>query len=648
MKHDVDTVQLVAPVTGNVVSIESVKDEVFSKKLMGDGLGIQPSEGKIVSPIKGEVVLVANTKHAIGFKNDSGVELLVHFGIDTVELNGKPFNLNIKEGDKVEKGQYIGDIDLNEIKNSGKDSTVIVAITNSKDILKAFHYNSGSVKINEDLATLELQTNKSSVSKKGKDFKGLAVKIVNGVGGKDNVKNVIHCITRLRFYLKDESKADDIGISNLNGVIDVAKSAGQYQVIIGPDVNDVFDEVVQILGFDSDEVIPDEKVDTSNMTIGQRMKNGINSFIGIITGSMAPIIGILSASGIIKGMMSLMVSFHWMSPTGNANLILTAMSDSVFYFLPILIGFNAAKRMGGNPTLCAVIGGVIAYPTIIAAAGKHLNILSLGGFNFPYVSYTYSIFPMILAAWIATKMEKWLKTKIPSFLQALINPMIIILVVSVITLLATGPVITWAAFGLAGGIQKLLSINSAIFGAVIDGFYQVLVIFGLHWGIVPLFVNDFATIGHSYLFAIVSITMVGQGGAALAVAVKTKDDSLKSLGFAAAISAFCGVTEPAIYGINLRYKKTFVCANIGSAVGGFIIGLLHVNMWSIAGSIIGLPSFINPKGIDGSFYGAVLATVAAIVVSFALTYVWGFNDQMTASNKREKPVNPGKATPKVA
>ncbi len=645
MKHDLDTVQLVAPVTGNVVSIESVKDEVFSKKMMGDGLGIEPTEGKLVSPIKGKVVLVANTKHAIGFKDDKGVELLVHLGIDTVELKGTPFNLNIKEGDTVEAGQYIGDIDLNQIKTAGKDTTVIVAITNSDAILKNINYHKGLVKINTDLATIHLQEKKKTI-KKGKNFQELAEKIVDDVGGKDNIKNVIHCITRLRFYLKDESKAKDEEIRSFDGVIDVAKSAGQYQVIIGPDVNDVFDQVVKILGLDTDGAVT-EKLDNSNLTFNQKVKNSINTFIGVITGSMAPIIGILSASGIIKGMMSLMVSFHWMSPTGNANLILTAMSDAVFYFLPVLIGFNAAKRMGGNPTLCAVIGGVIAYPTIIAAAGKHLNILTLGSLNFPYVSYTYSIFPMILAAWIATKMEKWLKTIIPSFLQALVNPMIIILVVSAITLLATGPVITWAAFGLAGGIQALLSINSAIFGAIIDGFYQVLVIFGLHWGIVPLFVNDFATLGHSYLFAIVSITMVGQGGAALAVAIKTKNDSLKSLGFAAAISAFCGVTEPAIYGINLRYKKTFICANIGSAVGGFIIGLLHVNMWSIAGSIIGLPSFINPKGIDGSFYGAVLATVAALAVAFILTYVWGFNDQMVASNKREKPVNPGKIAPKT-
>lgn len=645
MKNDISVLNIVAPVTGTVIPIQEVSDEVFSKKLMGDGLGINPTEGKIVSPIKGEVVLVAQTKHAIGIKNENGVELLIHLGIDTVELNGKPFEINIKEGDQVEVGQYLGSMNLDMIKEAGKENTVIVAITNSANILKSIDFNLGHIEVNNDMAILNLTVHKK-VKSKSSNYSELANNIIDNVGGKENINNVIHCITRLRFYLKDESKANDSTISNLDGVIDIAKSAGQYQVVIGPAVDDVFDEVVKILGIDS-ENNDVEKVDTSNMSTGEKIKNGINSFIGIITGSMAPIIGILSASGIIKGMMSLMVSFHWMSPTGNANLILTAMSDAVFYFLPILIGFNAAKRMGGNPTLCAVIGGVIAYPTIIAAAGKNLNILSIGNFNFPYVSYTYSIFPMILAAWIATKMEKKLKQIIPSFLQALINPMIIILVVSAITLLATGPIITWAAFSLASGIQALLSINTAIFGAIIDGFYQVLVIFGLHWGIVPLFVNDFATIGHSYLFAIVSITMVGQGGAALAVAMKTKNKSLKSLGYAAAISAFCGVTEPAIYGINLRYKKTFICANIGSAVGGFIIGLLHVNMWSIAGSIIGLPSFINPKGIDGSFYGAVLATIAALAVAFILTYVWGFNDQMQASNKREKPVNPGKVVSKA-
>jgi PTS system, glucose subfamily, IIA component len=177
MKHDLDTVQLVAPVTGNVVSIESVNDEVFSKKMMGDGLGIEPTEGKLVSPIKGKVVLVANTKHAIGFKDDKGVELLVHLGIDTVELKGTPFNLNIKEGDTVEAGQYIGDIDLNQIKTAGKDTTVIVAITNSDAILKNINYHKGLVKINTDLATIHLQEKKKRL-KKARTFKNLLKRLL--------------------------------------------------------------------------------------------------------------------------------------------------------------------------------------------------------------------------------------------------------------------------------------------------------------------------------------------------------------------------------------------------------------------------------------------------------------------------------------
>lgn len=647
--HSVQQENLAAPVTGKIIPLSDVKDPVFSKKMMGDGFGIIPEEGQIVSPIDGQIVLVADTKHAIGIKGENGIEVLVHLGIDTVDLKGAPFKIFVAEGDKVKAGTNLGEMDLTLIKQSSKSDTVICVMTNSKDLLASLTVDYGNVTVGTKAAVAKLKSVTTTNIKNNNQYTELASQIIANVGGKENVKNVIHCITRLRFYLADENLANDEKIRNLAGVIDVAKAAGQYQVIIGPAVGDVFAEVIQQLGLNSDQqVVTELREGPDNRTFVQKVKDGANQLIGIITGSMAPIIGILSASGIIKGMMALMVSLHWLSTASNLYMILNAASDAVFYFLPVLIGYTAAKRMNGNPVLTAVIGGVISYPTILAAAGKGAAIFSVGGLRFPFVSYTYSIFPMILAAWFATKLEKWLKQRIPSYLQSLVIPIIVILIVTAITLLATGPVITWAAQALADGIQALLSINRAIFGAVIDGFYQVLVIFGLHWGIVPLFVNDFATLGHSYLFAIVSITMVGQGGAALAVAMKTKNASLRSLGYAAAISAFCGVTEPAIYGINLRYKKTFVSANIGSAVGGFLIGLLHVNMWSIAGSIIGLPSFINPKGIDGSFYGALIATAATLIVSFALTYLWGFNDSMTAERKRNKPVNPGKVALKTA
>lgn len=642
------TATLLAPVDGQAINLADVQDPVFSKKMMGEGFAIIPSTDQLYSPIAGTVVLVAETGHAIGIRTESGLEVLLHLGIDTVELDGAPFSLTVTEGQQILAGTSLGTMDRNAITSAGKQTTVIVAITNSKEQVESLHVTTGETTAKTITAKIKLAPAPvASVHHSGK-YGDLAATIIENVGGKENVKNVIHCITRLRFYLNDKALANDDVIANLDGVIDVAQASGQYQVIIGPAVGDVFDEVTKQLGLDPDAEVSIASTGPDNRTFGQKVKDGTNALIGVITGSMAPVIGMLSASGIIKGMMSLMVSFHWITADSNFYMILNAMSDAVFYFLPVLIGFSAAKRMGGNAMLCAVIGGAIAYPSIIAAAGKGASIVTIAGMHFPFVSYTYSIFPMILGAFLATKLEKWLKQHVASYLQAIVVPMITIIVVTTITLLLTGPVITWLADGLANGIQALLSLNTAIFGAIIDGFYQVLVIFGLHWGIVPLFVNDFATLGHSYLFAIVSITMVGQGGAALAVAMKTKNASLRSLGFAAAISAFCGVTEPAIYGINLRYKKTFVAANIGSAVGGLIIGLLHVNMWSIAGSIIGLPSFINPAGIDGSFWGALAATAAALVVAFVLTWVWGFNDNMIADKKRQKPVNPGKVAPKLA
>lgn len=272
-----------------------------------------------------------------------------------------------------------------------------------------------------------------------------------------------------------------------------------------------------------------------------------------------------------------------------------------------------------------------------------LDILNLGDFNFPFVAYTYSIFPMILAAWLVKKIELWLKKWVPLYIQAIFIPIVVIGVVSTITFLFTGPVITWLSQALAVGLQSLLSLNAPIFGAIIDGFYQILVIFGLHWGIIAIYVNDFATLGYSYLSAMVSVPIVAQGGAALAVAVKSKKAKVKELGYAGAISAFCGITEPAIYGINLRFRKPFICASIARAVGGFMTGIFRINMWSIIGSIIGLPSFIDPvNGITSNFWYAVLVTVVTLALSFVLTYMWGYNDTMEMQEKRQKPKNPAK------
>ena len=479
-------------------------------------------------------------------------------------------------------------------------------------------------------------------------YNTLATAVIELVGGEENIEKVMHCVTRLRFNLKDRALADKSAIENLKGVMGVVESGGQFQVIIGQAVGDVYQEVLaQLSNTDHDvseepeRILPAQKRNALDV-----VKNGFNQLLGVITGAVTPIINILAASGIIKSLLAVLTTSNLISTTGSLYLIINALADAAFFFLPIMIGFNAAKRLGGNPILTAVVGGVIIHPTVIEAANSGLTIITAGSINFPFVSYAYSIFPMIVAAWVVKESELWLKKRIPIYIQSLVTPLLVIGLASAVTFLITGPVITWLSQGLANGLQSLLSFNSQIFGAVIAGFYQILVVFGLHWGLIPLYVNDFATLGFSYLSAIVSIPAVAQGGAALAVAMKTKKANIKEIGYSSAISAFCSITEPAIYGINLRFRKPFICASIASAVGGFLIGVFRVNMWNIVGSIIGLPSFIDPEnGITSNFWYAVLVTVITLALSFILTYFWGYHDDMKIHEKRQPAKRPGKKEP---
>ena len=483
-----------------------------------------------------------------------------------------------------------------------------------------------------------------------KDYTKLAQTIIENVGGQDNISNVIHCITRLRFYLKDEGKTNDDVLKNTNGVLDVIHASGQYQVVIGNEVTNVFDAVVGQLGPGfSGESTPTQVEDDGKNPVSRAMGN----LIGFITGSMSPVVGVIAASGIIKGILALLTLPQLgslLSPTSLVYISVSAMADSAFFFLPILVGFAAAKRLGSDPIVAAVIGGVLTYPQLVTFGKAFKLMFEVGGFKFQFLNYTYSIFPMILAAWLAKKVGDWLKDHLPSYLQMIFNPLITILVVSTITLVITGPVIQGSANGIADLINWMVHVSGWFGGLLIGGFYQVLVIFGLHWGVVPLVAQQITGSGESALNAIISTTMVSQGAAVLAVAIKSRKDDIKELGFAATVSAFCGVTEPAIYGINLRFRRVFISGLVGSAVGGFITGLMHGTMYGFTGSLIGFSSFFNPKNPSdlNSFYAFLLSSVAALVVSFVIAWIWGYNDKMEMGKKVEKKKRPGSTTPKPA
>ncbi|RMC62343.1 PTS glucose transporter subunit IIABC [Lactobacillus sp. ESL0259] len=646
-----NTIKILAPVAGEVIKLEDVNDSVFSQKKLGEGFAVKPSSGKIVSPVTGKVIMVAETKHALGLQTADGVEVMLHLGIDTVELDGKPFDLQVAANSEVKAGQQLGTMDLQAIKDAQKDDTVILAITNTQDVLAGIDLALGTKAAGESAATITLKQAKAAPAAANKNenkYQTTAREIVQAVGGADNVKNVMHCFTRLRFTLNDDSIPNDDEVNNIKGVIDVTRANNQYQIVIGQTVEDVYDELIKLLGPEyagQGEPAPAAPAPAANQSLGGKIKNGFFQLIGVITGSMMPVIGLLAASGMLKGILNILTNFCHMSTASPTYTIINAMGDASFYFLPLIVGFTAAQRLGSNPVVVSIIGGFLIYPDLVKiyASGKFSYYLAGVGINANFFGipihipqYTYSIFPMIFAAWMAAKIEPWIKKWMPVTLRQIFTPLVEIFLVGMTVLIIVGPVISFISTGIAKVLQWLLTVNTALSGLIIGGLYQILVIFGLHWAVVPIIANDIAATGHSILNGIVSVTMIAQGAGALAVWFKTKHNpDLKGLSLSAAISAAVGITEPAMYGVNLKYGRVFMTSSLGAAIGGLVNGLLKVDMYGFTGSLIGFPSFV-PKAGQGNPNNLLnfwIASIVTIIAAFALTYFFGYKENDADSPK---------------
>lgn len=696
-------VTIASPVNGEVIDLADVPDPVFSSKAVGDGFGIKPVSGNVVSPVDGTVIMVADTGHAIAFETDSGLEVLLHLGIDTVQLKGEPFALKASLGDRVRVGQSIGTMDLDAILKKGKSTTSIVVFTNTDTRLVSLKVTLGMVDAGKpaaraevtneaasgsEAAPAEASTDPASDSASGSPdqptpaaqrpaaassaddgLTGLdatARDIIAGIGGADNVRSVIHCITRLRFYLKDESLADDAAVTESADVIDVARAGGQYQVVIGPKVAQVYNAVVKQLPQGSGEDAPEEEERERPTTFLGWMKYGFSSLIGVITGSMIPIIGVLAASGILKGILALLTYYKVVGDETDTYKFIDAMSSSMFYFLPIIVGFTAARRLGANPIVVAIIGGVLCFPTLVAMSnpkGESYHVIAQLGktvfnadfFGIPValptgregMAYTSTIFPIIVAAWLASRLEPWLERWIPAVIQSMFVPLLEIFIVSALILVVFGPIVMFFSGFIANGINSIITFNYVFAGLVIGALYQSLVIFGLHWAVIPIIAAQLASSGggESRINAIVSATMIAQGAGALAIWVKSKNPRIRQLAGPATISAMCGVTEPAMYGLNLKYGRVFITASIGGAVGGLLTGLFNVNMWGFTGAFVGFPSFISKQGIDSSFTGFWIASLATVIVGFLCTYFFGFKESDFDAEREVKKVRLGRREP---
>lgn len=458
----------------------------------------------------------------------------------------------------------------------------------------------------------------------------MAKDIIENVGGKENVNSVVHCITRLRFKLKDEGKANTDALKNMEGVITVMKSGGQYQVVIGNHVPDVYKTVVEIGGFQNQSPVEED---------GGGEKGGVFArFIDIIASIFTPILGVLAATGMIKGFNALFVSFGWIDATSGTYQILNAIGDSLFYYFPIFLGYTAIKKFGGSTFIGMAIGASLVYPTLTTlTGGEPLFTLFTGSmFQSPVfitflgvpvilMSYASSVIPIILAAWFGAMVEKGLRKVIPDVVKAFLVPFFTLLIVVPITFIVIGPVATWAGNLLGQATLFIYNLSPILAGIFVGGLWQVFVIFGLHWGLVPIAINNLTTLGSDPVLATTFAASFAQIGAVLGVWLKTKQQKLKSLSIPAFISGIFGVTEPAIYGITLPLKKPFIISCIAAAVGGGIIGATGVKLYMIGGlGIFGIPSHINPEGGSTiTIWGLIISIVVAFALGFILTYLFG-------------------------
>lgn len=457
----------------------------------------------------------------------------------------------------------------------------------------------------------------------------LAKDIIANVGGKENVSSVVHCITRLRFKLKDEGKANTDVLKNMDGVVTVMQSGGQYQVVIGNHVPDVYKAVVAEGGFASEKPVDED---------GGNKGSLFNQFIEMISAIFTPILSVLVASGMIKGFNALFIALGWLNDQSGTYKILNAIGDGLFYFLPIFLGYTAMKKFGGTPFLGMVIASALVYPALegIPAAGDPLYTLFAGTlfespvyiefFGIPVILMTYSmsVIPIIVAAYFGAKLEKFFAGIVPDVVKTFVVPMFTLLIIIPLTFILIGPIATWASQLLGQGTVWIYNLSPIIAGAFLGGFWLVFVMFGLHWGLVPIGINNFVSQGWDPILALIFVHSFALAGAILAIWIKTKNQKLKSLSAPAFISAIFGVTEPGMYGLALPLKRPFFFTLISSAIGGAMLGFFGTVGYVMGGlGVFQLPSFISPEGIDMSLIGAIIAAIVGVVLSFVLTYFFG-------------------------
>ncbi|WP_129045583.1 beta-glucoside-specific PTS transporter subunit IIABC [Companilactobacillus metriopterae] len=455
------------------------------------------------------------------------------------------------------------------------------------------------------------------MAEKVRDYSKLAKDIYDIVGGDENINNVVHCATRLRLELKNTTPEMKEKVSKLNGVITVVENSGQFQIVIGQHVVDVYDQFIELTDIEL------------NDSGDQPKQSVLNKIIATMSAVFAPFIYVLAAAGILQGILILLNLFISNFAKTGTYQVLSFISWAPFVFLPIFIAITASQHFKTNMFIAVACCAALVSPTwaTMAASIASGHTIDFLGIPLTQTVYTSSVLPPLLLVWLLSYLEKFLNKHMPDVIKSLAVPFLCILIMVPLTILLIGPVSQLAANGIANGYNWMVKVAPPLAGAVIGGFWEVFVIFGVHWGITPVVLANFDMYGMDSFQAFQTAAVVSQVGAVLGVFLKTKDKDLKGVSLSAFVTGIFGITEPTIYGVTLKFKKPFVIACVSGAVGGIVMSFFNSHYYAYAG-LPGMLTMVNGIGANqASFIGIVIGCAVAFFGAMAMVMFLGTGEK---------------------
>lgn len=449
------------------------------------------------------------------------------------------------------------------------------------------------------------------------DYKKVGLEVLDALGGKKNVVSVTHCATRLRFDLVDKKNVDQAKLETNPGVISVVDSGGQFQVIVGNDVQTAFKAITKEIG--QNEQKNDKK---------QSQDSLISRFISVISTTFTPMIPAITGAGMVKAILAILTLLNLISPESTTYIILNTISDAAFYFMPVLLAYGAAIKFEVSPILAITVSGILLHPDLMTMFAEHQTV-TFAGIPVLAASYAGSVVPIILAVWIMSYVDRFAEWVSPTFLKFFMKPMLIFLIMGPLTLIVIGPLGVLLNDAVASGAEWINGKASWLIPFLMGGLQPFLVLTGTAWAMTPIATAQLSkykqeTVNGPGMLA----SNIAQAGATLAVAVKTKNKELKQLAGSAGLTALMGITEPSLFGVTLKLKKPLIASMIGGALGGLYAGLSGMVRYAfVSPGLAGLAAFIgkNPMNI----VHAIITCIIAFVSTFIITYIIGFDDGNT-------------------